>query len=158
MKYTEGKLKVVANDVKNLTQALEGYINKAFNEGKDLCASVGLLLKTTNKLQEKLNELKEVLSNAKKASDEVKAKAEEIIKAAEEVLAKGLDIKKRIKEFEAATNIYKKNPSAETKKRVETAYGNLKFPEGAKATLQDYVKNCNPYKKYLEKRVKEVVS
>ncbi len=158
MKYTEGKVKVVANDVKNLTQALEGYINKAFNEGRDLCASVGLVLKTTSKLQEKLNELKEILPNVKRISDEVKAKAEEIIKQAEEVLAKGLDIKKRVKEFEAATNIYKKNPSDETKKRVETAFNNLNFPEGGKATLQDYVRNCNPYKKYLEKRVKEVVS
>ncbi|WP_164930806.1 hypothetical protein [Aquifex aeolicus] len=155
MKFTEGKVKVVANDVKNLTQALEGYIQKAFFEGKDICASGGLVLKTTNKLAQKLSELKEILPQVKVISDEVKAKAEEIIKKAEETLQKGLEIKKRVKEFEAATNVYKKNPSEENKKRVETALNNLKYPEGAKLTLEDYVKNCNPYKKYLQKRVEQ---
>ncbi|HIP42459.1 MAG TPA: hypothetical protein EYG91_00770 [Aquifex aeolicus] len=158
MKFTEGKVKVIANDVKNLTQALEGYIQKAFFEGKDICASGGLVLKTTNKLQEKIKELKEILSNVKNLSEEVKKRAEEILNKAEEVLAKGLEIKKRVKEFEAATNIYKKNPSEENKKRVETAINNLKYPENAKLTLEDFIKSCNPYKKYLKKRVGEVVS
>ena len=158
MKFTEGKVKVVANDVKNLTQALEGYINKAFFEGKDICASAGLVLKTTRKLEEKLKELKEILPNVKKISDEVKNKAEEIIKNAEETLEKGKEIRRRVKEFEAATNIYKKHPSEETKKRVENAINNLKYPDGAKLTLEDYVKSCNPYRKYFEKRIKELVS
>ncbi|GAB6065147.1 hypothetical protein JCM9492_02390 [Aquifex pyrophilus] len=157
MKFTEGKVKVLTNDVKNLTQALEGYINKAFYEGKDICASGGLVLKTTNKLKEKIEELKEVLPNVKRLSDEVKARAEEALKKAEETLSKGLEIKKRVKEFEAATNIYKKFPSEESKKRLESALNNLKYPEDGKLTLEDYVKSCNPYKKYLERRVKEKV-
>jgi len=157
MKFTEGKVKVLTNDVKNLTRALEGYINKAFYEGKDICASAGLVLKTTNKLKEKIEELKEILPNVKKLSEEVKAKAEEAIKNGEDTLSRGMEIKRRIKEFEAATNIYKKYPSEESKKRLENALNNLKYPEDGKLTLEDYVKNCNPYKKYFEKRVKEKV-
>jgi len=157
MKYTEGKVKVLTNDVKNLTQALEGYIKKAFEEGKDLCASVGLVLKTTGKLSEKVKELKEILPQVKKLSDEARTKAEEAIKKAEEALSRGQDIKSRLKEFEAATNVYKKNPTEENRKRVEKALEGLNFPEGGTKTLRDYVEACNPYRKYIEKRVKEAV-
>ncbi|NPA33121.1 MAG: hypothetical protein GXO04_05795 [Aquificae bacterium] len=153
MKITEGKIKVLSNDVKNLTQALEGYIKKAFFEGKDICASAGLALKTTRKLQEKLSELESALSLAKGVSEEVKGRAQEAINGAKEVLQSGLELKKRLKEFEAATNVYKKNPTDENKKRVQSALSALKFPEGGKLTLEDYVRNCNPYRKYLERRV-----
>ncbi|NPB06406.1 MAG: hypothetical protein GXO03_02255 [Aquificae bacterium] len=150
---TEGKVKVLANDVKNLTQALKGYYAKAFEQGKDLCASVGLFLKTQNKLAAKLEELKQALGSAKNLSQEVKARAEETVKEAEQALEQALPLKKALKEFEAASNVYKKNPTPENEKRVKEALKALEQPQGANKTLKDFVESCNPYKKYLSKRL-----
>jgi len=152
-KVSVGKVKVVTLHTKNLYRALDNYYQKAFYLEKDICANVGLTLKTLKRLQSAVNELKSLLESAQNLPEEVKKNAEEVIKDAENSIAKGLEIKKRLKEFEAATNVYKKNPSEENKKRVEQAIENLKFPTEGNKTLWDYVQSCNPWKKYLQKRV-----
>jgi len=152
-KVSAGKVKVVTLHTKNLYRALDNYYQKAFYLEKDICANVGLTLKTLKRLQSAVNELKTLLEAAQNLPEDVKKAAEEVIKDAENSIAKGLELKKRLKEFEAATNVYKKNLSEENKKRVEQAIENLKFPTEGNKTLWDYVQNCNPWKKYLQKRV-----
>ena len=152
-KVSVGKVKVVTLHTKNLYRAFDNYYQKAFYLEKDICVNVGQALKTLKKLQSAVGELKALLEAAQNLPEEVKKAAEEVIKDAENSISKGLDLKKRLKEFEAATNIYKKNPSEENKNRVEKAIENLKFPTEGNKTLWDYVQKCNPWKKYLQKRV-----
>ena len=152
-KVTAGKVKVVTLHTKNLYRAFDNYFQKAFYLEKDLCANVGQALKTLKRLQASVEELKLLLENAKNLPEEVKKQAEEVINDAQKSIEKGLDMKKRLKEFEAATNIYRKNPSEENKERVKKAIENLKWPTEGNKTLWDYVQSCNPWKKYLEKRI-----
>ncbi len=152
-KVSVGKVKVVALHTKNLYRAFDNYYQKAFYLEKDICANVGQALKTLKRLQASVEELKLLLENAKNLPEELKKQAEEIISDAQKSIEKGLELKKRLKEFEAATNVYKKNPSEENKQRVEKALEALKYPTEGNKTLYDYVQNCNPWKKYLQKRV-----
>ena len=152
-KITVGKVKVVTLHVKNLYRAFDNYYQKAFYLEKDICANVGQALKTLKRLQNALGELKTLVETAQNLPEEVKKAAQEVIADAEKSLEKGLELKKRLKEFEAATNVYKKNPSEENKARVEKAIEGLKYPVEGNKTLWDYVQNCNPWKKYLAKRV-----
>jgi hypothetical protein len=152
-KVTAGKVKVVTLHTKNLYRAFDNYFQKAFYLEKDLCANVGQALKTLKRLQASVEELKALLENAKDLPEEVKKQAEEVISDAQKSIEKGLDMKKRLKEFEAASNVYKKNPSEENKERVKKAIENLKWPTEGNKTLWDYVQSCNPWKKYLEKRI-----
>jgi tetratricopeptide (TPR) repeat protein len=152
-KVTAGKVKVVTLHVKNLYRAFDNYYQKAFYLEKDICANVGQALKTLKRLQAAVAELKNLLEAAKDLPEELKKAAQDVIADAENSIAKGLELKKRLKEFEAATNVYKKNPSEENKQRVEKAIENLKYPVEGNKTLWDYVQSCNPWKKYLAKRV-----
>jgi polyhydroxyalkanoate synthesis regulator phasin len=152
-KVTAGKVKVVTLHTKNLYRAFDNYFQKAFYLEKDLCANVGQALKTLKRLQASVEELKLLIENAKNLPEEVKKQAEEVINDAQKSIEKGLDMKKRLKEFEAATNVYRKNPSEENKERVKKAIENLKWPTEGNKTLWDYVQSCNPWKKYLEKRI-----
>jgi polyhydroxyalkanoate synthesis regulator phasin len=152
-KVTAGKVKVVTLHTKNLYRAFDNYFQKAFYLEKDLCANVGQALKTLKRLQASVEELKLLLENAKNLPEEVKKQAEEVINDAQKSIEKGLDMKKRLKEFEAATNVYRKNPSEENKERVKKAIENLKWPTEGNKTLWDYVQSCNPWRKYLEKRI-----
>jgi DNA repair ATPase RecN len=152
-KISAGKVKVVTLHVKNLYRAFDNYYQKAFYLEKDICANVGQALKTLKKLQTAVSELKALLENAQNLSEEVKNAAQEVLKDAENSISKGLEMKRRLKEFEAATNVYKKNPTDENKQRVEKAIEGLKYPVEGNKTLWDYVQNCNPWKKYLAKRV-----
>ena len=110
-KVTAGKVKVVTLHTKNLYRAFDNYFQKAFYLEKDSCANVGQALKTLKRLQASVEELKLLLENAKNLPEEVKKQAEEVINDAQKSIEKGLDMKKRLKEFEAATNVYRKNPS-----------------------------------------------
>ncbi|RTZ69716.1 MAG: hypothetical protein DSZ30_02020 [Aquificaceae bacterium] len=152
-KVTVGKVKVVTLHTKNLYRAFDNYFQKAFYLEKDLCANVGQALKTLKRLQASVEELKVLLENAKNLPEEVKKQAEEVISEAQKSIEKGLDMKKRLKEFEASSNVYKKNPSEENKERVRKAIENLKWPTEGNKTLWDYVHACNPWKKYLKKRI-----
>ncbi len=148
-----GKVKVVTLHVKNLYRAFDNYYQKAFYLEKDICANVGLALKTLKRLISAVEELKTLLENANNLPEEVKKASQEVLKDAENSISKGLELKKRLKEFEAATNVYKKNSTDENKQRVEKAIESLKYPVEGNKTLWDYVQNCNPWKKYLQKRV-----
>ena len=152
-KVTAGKVEVVTLHTKNLYRAFDNYFQKAFYLEKDLCANIGQALKTLKRLQASVEELKLLLENAKNLPEEVKKQAEEVINDAQKSIEKGLDMKKRLKEFEAATNVYRKNPSEENKERVKKAIENLKWPTEGNKTLWDYVQSCNPWRKYLEKRI-----
>ncbi len=152
-KVSVGKVKVVTLHVKNLYRAFDNYYQKAFYLEKDICANVGQALKTLKKLQTAVSELKALLENAQNLPEEVKNAAQEVLKDAENSISKGLEMRRRLKEFEAATNVYKKNPTDENKQRVEKAIEGLKYPVEGNKTLWDYVQNCNPWKKYLAKRV-----
>lgn len=152
-KVSVGKIKVETLRVKNLYRAFDNYFQKAFYLDKDICANGGQALKTLAKLQEAVKNLEELLKNAQNLPQEIVNQANEVINDAKKSIEKGLDMKKRLKEFEAATNVYKKNPSEENKSRVQKAIENLNWPTEGNKTLLDYVKSCNPWKKYLEKRV-----
>ena len=152
-KVSPGKVKVLTLHVKNLYRALDNYYQKAFYLEKDICASVGQALKTLKKLQQAVAELEALLKTAQNLPPEIVKAAEEVINDAKKSIEKALEIKKRLKEFEAATNIYKKNPNDENKDRVQKAIEALKYPTEGNKTLYDYVQNCNPWKKYLQKRV-----
>ncbi len=152
-KVSLGKIKVTTLHVKNLYRALDNYYQKAFYLEKDICASVGQALKTLKKLQQAVAELEALLKIAQNLPAEIVKSAEEVINDAKKSIEKGLELKRRLKEFEAASNIYKKNPTEENKTRVLKAIEALKYPTEGNKTLYDYVQNCNPWKKYLEKRV-----
>jgi len=152
-KVSVGKIKVETLRVKNLYRAFDNYFQKAFYLDKDICANAGQALKTLNKLQEAVKNLEEFLKNAANLPQEVVNEANEVINDAKKSIEKGLDMKKRLKEFEAATNVYKKNPTDENRERVKKAIEGLNFPTEGNKTLLDYVKSCNPWKKYLAKRV-----
>jgi DNA-binding transcriptional regulator GbsR (MarR family) len=152
-KITAGKVKVITLHTKNLYRAFDNYYQKAFYLEKDICASVGQALKTLKRLQAASAELAALLEQAQNLPEEVKKEAQTVLEDAKKSIEKGLELKKRLKEFEAATNIYKKNPTEENKARVEKAIENLKYPLEGNKTLWDYVQACNPWKKYLAKRV-----
>jgi hypothetical protein len=156
-KVTPGKIKVMTLHVKNLYRALDNYYQKGFYLEKDLCASVGLTLKTLKRLQAAVAELENLLAAAKNLPEEVVKEAQTVLEDAKKSIEKGLEVKKRLKEFEAATNVYKKNPSEENKQRVEKAIEALKYPTEGNKTLWDYVQNCNPWKKYIQKRISDLV-
>ena len=152
-KVSVGKVKVVTLHTKNLYRAFDNYFQKGFYLEKDICASVGQALKTLKRLQASVEELKTLLEKAQNLPEEVKKAAEEVLNDANRSIEKGLELKRRLKEFEAASNIYRKNPSEENKARLQKALENLNWPTEGNKTLADYVKNCNPWKKYLERRV-----
>ena len=153
-KVSVGKIKVVTLHTKNLYRAFDNYFQKGFYLEKDICASVGQALKTLKKLQLAVEELKTLLEKGENLPQEVKNAAQEVLNDAQKSIEKGLELKKRLKEFEAASNIYKKNPSEENKERLQKALEALNWPTEGNKTLKDYVQNCNPWKKYLAKRVK----
>jgi len=150
-KVSAGKVKVLTLHTSNLQRAFENYYQKAFYLEKDICASVGLALKTLKKLQAAKGELENLLKFELPA--EVKEKAVAVLEEAQKSIEKGLELKKRLKEFEAATNVYRKNPTEENRRRVEAALEALAYPTEGNKTLKDYVESCNPWKKYLKKRV-----
>ncbi|NPB05931.1 MAG: hypothetical protein GXO08_06110 [Aquificae bacterium] len=152
-KVSAGKVKVVTLHTKNLYRAFDNYYQKAFYLDKDLCANAGLALKTLKRLQAAVAELKALLEAGKGLPEEVVKAAKEVIADAEKSIERGLELKRRLKEFEAATNVYKKNPTEENKQRVQKAIEALKYPTEGNKTLWDYVQSCNPWKKYLAKRV-----
>jgi len=152
-KVSPGKVKVLTLHVKNLYRALDNYYQKAFYLEKDICASVGQALKTLKKLQQAVVELENLIKTAQNLPPEIVKAAEEVINDAKKSIEKALELKKRLKEFEAATNVYKKNPTEENKARVQKALEALKYPTEGNKTLYDYVQNCNPWKKYLQKRI-----
>jgi DNA repair ATPase RecN len=152
-KVSPGKVKVLTLHVKNLYRALDNYYQKAFYLEKDICASVGQALKTLKKLQQAVAELETLLKAAQNLPPEIVKAAEEVINDAKKSIEKAIELKKRLKEFEAATNIYKKNPTDDNKARVQKAIEALKYPTEGNKTLYDYVQNCNPWKKYLQNRV-----
>jgi len=152
-KISVGKVKVITLHTKNLYRAFDNYYQKAFYLEKDICASVGQALKTLKKLQTAAAELQTLIGQAQNLPEEVKKEAQSVLEDAKKSIEKGLELKKRLKEFEAATNVYKKNPTEENKARVEKAIENLKYPTEGNKTLWDYVQTCNPWKKYLAKRV-----
>jgi DNA repair ATPase RecN len=152
-KVSPGKVKVLTLHVKNLYRALDNYYQKAFYLEKDICASVGQALKTLKKLQQAVAELEALLKAAQNLPPEIVKAAEEVINDAKKSIEKAIELKKRLKEFEAATNIYKKNPTDDNKARVQKAIEALKYPTEGNKTLYDYVQNCNPWKKYLQNRV-----
>ena len=155
-KVSPGKVKVLTLHVKNLYRALDNYYQKAFYLEKDICASVGQALKTLKKLQQAVVELENLIKTAQNLPPEIVKAAEEVINDAKKSIEKALELKKRLKEFEAATNIYKKNPTEENKARVQKALEALKYPTEGNKTLYDYVQNCNPWKKYLQKRIENL--
>jgi dsDNA-specific endonuclease/ATPase MutS2 len=150
-KVTVGKIKVLTNHVKNLYRAVDNYYQKGFYLEKKLCASVGLMLKRLKTLEEALKELETLLPLAPELSEDLKKKVNMIIEDAQRSIQKAREIKKRLKEFSAAANIYKKYPTEENKKRLLTAIENLKYPTEGNKTLYDYVKSCNPWKKIFAK-------
>ncbi len=152
-KVTAGKVKVVTLHTKNLYRAFDNYFQKAFYLDKDICASAGQALKTLKRLQAAVEELKALLENAQNLPEEVKKAAEEVLADAQKSIEKGLDMKRRLKEFEAASNVYRKNPTEENKARLQKALEALNWPTEGNKTLMDCVKSCNPWKKYLERRV-----
>jgi DNA repair ATPase RecN len=152
-KVSPSKVKVLTLHVKNLYRALDNYYQKAFYLEKDICASVGQALKTLKKLQQAVAELEALLKAAQNLPPEIVKAAEEVINDAKKSIEKAIELKKRLKEFEAATNIYKKNPTDDNKARVQKAIEALKYPTEGNKTLYDYVQNCNPWKKYLQNRV-----
>ncbi|HID79150.1 MAG TPA: hypothetical protein EYH48_04955 [Aquifex aeolicus] len=152
-KVTAGKIKVVTLHTKNVYRAFDNYFQKAFYLEKDLCANVGQALKTLKRLQASVEELKILLEKAKNLPEELKKQAEEVINEAQKSIEKGLEMKRRLKEFEASSNIYRKNPNEENRERVKKAIENLNWPSEGNKTLWEYVQSCNPWKKYLKKRI-----
>ena len=152
-KITPGKIKVLTLHTKNLYRAFDNYFQKGFYLEKDLCASVGQALKTLKKLQAAVNELQTLLEQAQDIPQEVQKEAKEVLSEAQKSIEKGLELKRRLKEFEAASNVYRKNPTEENKGRLQKAIEALNWPTEGNKTLMDYVKGCNPWKKYLERRV-----